>query len=83
VLLAQRSNGSGGFRGLAGMRINGVGGDQFACAINHRDFHAGTQARVETHGRAQARRCSHQQVMQVTGKNVNRFVFSAFAHGAH
>ena len=83
VLLAQRRHGDRSFCCLAGVRINSVGGNQFAGAIHYRHLHAGTQARIETHGRAQACRGGHQQIVQVTGKDVNRFVFGAFAHGAH
>ncbi len=59
------------------MRINGVGRN------HHGHFHAGTQARIETHCGAQARRSGHQQIVQVTGKDVDRFIFGALAHGAH
>ncbi len=65
------------------MRIDGVGGDQLAGAVNHGHLHAGTQPRIETHGGAQASRRRHQQVVQVTGEDVDRFIFGALAHGAH
>ena len=83
VFFAQRRHHDGRFGCLAGVRINGIGRHQLAGAVNHSDLHAGTQARIETHGRAQAGRGGHQQVVQVTGEDVNRFIFGALAHGAH
>ncbi len=83
MFFAQRRHHDGGFSRLAGMRVDGIGGHQFAGAVDYRHFDAGTQARVKTHGGAQAGRCGHQQVMEITGEYVNRFVFRAFAHGAH
>ena len=65
------------------MRIDGVCGDQLAGAVNDSDFYTGTQTRIETHGRAQASRGGHQQVVQVAGEDVDGFIFGAFAHGAH
>ena len=65
------------------MWINGVGRDQLTGTVNNRHLHAGTQAGIEAHGGAQAGRSRHQQVMQVTGKDIDCFIFRAFAHGAH
>ena len=83
IFLAQRGHHNRRVRRLTGMRVNGVGCHQLAGTVNHCHFYAGTQTRIETHGRTQASRCGHQQVMQVTGKDVDCFVFSALAHGAH
>ena len=83
VLLAQRGDDDSRFRCLTGVRVNGVGGNQLAGAVNHGHLHAGTQTRIETHGGAQASWRRHQQVVQVTGEDVDRFVFGALAHGAH
>ena len=65
------------------MRINGIGRDQLAGTVNYRHFYTGTQTRIEPHGGAQSGRGGHQQVMQVTGKDVDRFIFRTFAHGTH
>ena len=65
------------------MRVDGIGSHQLAGAVNDGDFHAGAQTRIEAHGGAQPGRSGHQQVVQVAGKDVNRFVFRPLAHGAH
>ena len=83
VFFTQRRNGNGGFGGLTGMRINGVGRDQLAGTVNHCHFYTGTQTWIEAHGGAQPGRSGHQQVMQVTGKDVDSFIFRTFAHGTH
>ncbi len=80
---AECSHHGRGFGCLAGMRINGIGSDQLAGGVHHGDFYAGAQAGIETHGGAHARRCRHQQIVQVAGEDVNRFVFGALAHRAH
>ncbi len=83
VFFTQRRHGNGGFGCLAGMRINSVGRDQLAGTVNHRHFYAGTQSRIETHCGSQPGRGGHQQVMQVTGKDVDRFIFRTFTYGTH
>ena len=65
------------------MRINSVGRDQLAGTVNHCHFYTGTQTWIEAHGGAQPGRSGHQQVMQVTGKDVDSFIFRTFAHGTH
>ena len=83
MLDAQCGDDGGGFSGLTGVRVHGVGGDQLAGSIDYRHFDPGTQARIQPHGGAHTGRGRHQQVMHVTGKDVDRFVFRAFAHRAH
>ena len=83
VLFTQRGNRHRRFSGLPGMRVDGIGSHQLAGAVNDGDFHAGAQTRIEAHGGAQPGRSGHQQVVQVAGKDVNRFVFRPLAHGAH
>ncbi len=83
MLNAERSNSGSGFGGLAGVRINGIGRHDFAGGIDHSDFNAGTQAGIQSHGGTHPRRRCHQQVVQVAGKDVNRFIFCAFAHRTH
>ncbi|MNC17391.1 hypothetical protein D3C75_652680 [compost metagenome] len=65
VLLTQGCHCYCGLGGLTGVRINGIGSHQLAGAVNHGHLHAGTQAGIEAHGGAQARRSGHQQVVQV------------------
>ncbi len=83
MFFAQRRDDNRGFRRLPGVRVDGIRCHQLAGAVNHRHLHAGTQTWVEAHGRAQASRRSHQQIVEVTGEDVNGFIFRAFAHGAH
>ncbi len=83
VFFAQRGDHGSRFGRLTGMRINGIRRHQLAGAVNDSDFYAGTQARIKAHRGAQACGGCHQQVVQVTGKHVNRFIFRTFAHGAH
>ena len=65
------------------MGIDGIGSDQFTGGVDDGHFHPGAQARVKAHGGAKPGGRSHQQVVQVTGEDVDRFVFGALAHGAH
>ncbi len=83
MFFAQRSHDGGGFRCLPGVGIDSIGRHQLAGAVDNRHLHAGTQAGIETHGRAQPGRGRHQQVVQVAGKYVNGFIFGALTHRAH
>ena len=83
VLFTQRGDDDGRFGGLAGMGIDGIGGDQFTGGVDDGHFHPGAQARIESHGGAQPGGRGHQEVVQVTGEDVYGFVLRALAHGAH
>ena len=83
MFFAQRRHGDRRFRRLTGVRVDGIRRHQLAGAVHHRHLHAGTQTRVEAHGGAQTGWCSHQQIVEVTGEDVDGFIFRAFAHGAH
>ena len=83
MLFTQGSNGHRCFCGLSGVRVNGIGRHQFASCIDHRYFYPGTQTRIEAHRCTQSGWGRHQQIVQVTGKDVDCFIFRAFAHGAH
>ena len=63
--------------------VSGIGRHQFASGIDHRHFYPGTQTRIEAHRCTQSGRGRHQQIVQVTGKDVDCFIFRAFAHGTH
>ena len=83
MLFTQRSNSHRCFCGLSGVRVNGIGRYQFASGIDHRHFYPSTQTRIEAHRCTQSGRGRHQQIVQVTGKDVDCFIFRAFAHGTH
>ncbi len=65
------------------MGIDGIGGDQFTGGVDDGHFHPGAQTRIESHGGAQPGGRGHQEVVQVTGEDVDGFVLRALAHGAH
>ena len=62
--------------------VDSGGVHQFASAIHYGHFHASTQARVQPHGHAVARRCCQQQVVQVGGEHANGFGLRSFAQCA-
>ena len=60
-------------------RIDGVGGEQLAGGVDHRDLDAGAHARVEAHRRARAGRGGEEQVLQVAGEDADGLVLRALA----
>ena len=64
------------------MRVHGGVLQQLAGGIDHGNLAAGAQARVQAQGGAWAGWCGQQQVMQVVGKNVDRFGFGSVAQFA-
>ena len=51
------------------MRVDGVGGHQLACGIDHGDLAAGADARVQPKHGLRARRCGQQQILQVVAEH--------------
>ncbi len=60
--------------GLRLVRVNGVGGDHLAGAVDHRHLHPGAVTGVQTDRRAGARGRREQEVPQVRGEHPHRLV---------
>ena len=53
--------------------------DHFAGPVHDRHLHAGTDAGIQTDGRARPRRCSQQQILEIASEDADRLVMGAFA----
>ncbi len=62
------------------VRIDGVGGEQFAGGIDHGHLYAGADARIQAHHGLGAGRCGQHQILEVVAEHADGFVFRAFAH---
>ena len=61
------------------MREDSGGTYYFTCGIHNGDFHAGTQTRIQPHSDFCTGGCSHQQIVEVLGKDVDGLFLGFFA----
>ena len=68
---------------LGFVRIDGVGGDDFAGGIDDGDLHTGAQPGIEPQHAARPGRCGQQQILEVVAEYRNCLVFGLFARGGN
>jgi len=61
------------------VRVDRIGGEQLARAIDDGDLHARAQARIEADHGLRARRRGEQKILQIAREHTDRFAFGFFA----